>query len=88
MSSRRRQLLAADPAAINPGKEDSDADAILAVEDSAANFASLVQPFMASMTAVIASTITNASTNAANIAAAATTGLYGPCPRPSRRSLL
>ena len=75
MSSRRRQPPAADPAAINPGAEDSDADAIPAVEDSAAAFASLMQPFMASMTSAIATAITNASTNATNIAAAAATAV-------------
>ena len=75
MSGRRRQPPAADPEAINPGTEDSDADAIPAVEDSAAAFASLVQPFMASMTSAITTAITNASTNAANIAAAAATAV-------------
>ena len=75
MSGRRRQPPAADPAANNPGTEDLDSDAIPAVEDSAAAFASLMQPFMASMTAAIATAITNASTNAANIAAAASTAV-------------
>ena len=73
MSGQSRQPTAADPAAINPGMEDSDADANPAVEDSAAAFASHVQPFMASMTAVIATAITNASMNSENIAAAAAT---------------
>ena len=73
MSGRRRQLPAADPAAINPGTEDSDADANPVVEDSAAAFASLVQPFMVSMTAAMATAITNAPINTANIAAAAAT---------------
>ena len=75
MSGRRRQPPAADPAAINPGTEDSDVDSIPAVEDSATAFASLMQPFMGSMTAAIATAITNASTNAANIAAAAATAV-------------
>ena len=66
---------AADPAATNPGTEDSDADVNLAVEDSAAAFAGLMQPFMASMTAAIATATTTASTNAANIAAAAATSV-------------
>ena len=75
MSGPRRQPPAADPAAINPGTEDSDVDAIPEVEDSSAAFASLVQPFMASMTAAIATAITNASTNAVNIAEAAATAV-------------
>ena len=73
MSGRRRQPPAADPAAINSGTEDLDADAIPLVEDSAAAFASLMHPSMVSMTAAIATAITNASTNAANISAAAAT---------------
>ena len=75
MSGRRRQPPAADPAAINPGTEDSDVEANPAVEDSAAAFASLMQPFMASITAVILTAITNASTNAENIAAASATAV-------------
>ena len=75
MSGQRRQPPAADPAAINPGTEDSDADANLAVEDSATAFAGIMQPFMASMTSPIATAITIASTNAANIAAAAATAV-------------
>ena len=50
-----------------------DADANPAVEDSAAAFASLMYPFMESMTAAITTAITNASRNAANIGAAAAT---------------
>ena len=69
MSGQRRKPPATNTADINPGTEDSDA--ILVVEDSAAAFASLVHPFMASMTAAIATDITNASINAVNIAAAA-----------------
>ena len=46
-----------------------------AVEDSAAAFAGLMQPFTASMTAATATAITTASTNAANIAAAAATAV-------------
>ena len=65
----------ADPAAINPGTEYSDADANPAVEDSAAAFASLMHPFMASMTAAIVTATTNVSMNAANIAAAAATAV-------------
>ena len=65
----------ADPAAINPETEDSDAETISAVEESAATFASLMQPFMASMTASIVTAITIASTNASNIAAAAATAV-------------
>ena len=75
MSGRGRQPPTADPAAINPGTEDFDADANPAVEDSAAAFAGLMQPFMASMDAAIATTITTASPNEANIAAAATTAV-------------
>ena len=71
MSGRRRQPPAADLAAIDPGTEDSDADANPAVEDSAAALASLMQPFMASMNSVIGTAIINASTNASNIAAVA-----------------
>ena len=55
--------------------EDSDADANLAIEDSAAAFAGLMKPFMASRTAAIATAITTASMNAANIAAAAATAV-------------
>ena len=65
----------ADPEAMNPGTEDSDADANLVIEDSAAAFASIMQPLMESMTAAIATAITNASTNAANIAAVAATAV-------------
>ena len=75
MSGRRRQTPAADPAAIQPGTEDSDADANPAVEESATTFAGIMQPFMASMTAAIATAITTASTNAVNIAAAAATAV-------------
>ena len=75
MSGQRRQPSAADPSAINPETEDLDADANPAVEDSAAAFASLMQPFMASMTDAITTAITNASTNAANISAAAATAV-------------
>ena len=75
MSGRRRQPPAADPAAINPGTKDSDADANPAVKESAAAFADLVQPFMVSMTAAIATAITTAYINAANIAAAAATAV-------------
>ena len=75
MSGQRRQPPAADPAAINPGKEDSDADANLVVEDSAAAFAGLTQPFTASMTAAIATAITTASTNVANISVEAATAV-------------
>ena len=75
MSGRRRQPPAADPAPINPGTEEWDTNTNPAVKDSAAAFASLVQPFMVSMTAAIATVITNASTNAANIAAAAATSV-------------
>ena len=52
-----------------------DADANPAVKDSAASFSGIMQPFMASMTAAIATTITTVSTNAANIAAAAATAV-------------
>ena len=75
MSGRRRQPPAADPAAINPGKEDSDTDTNPAVKEYAASFAGIMQPFMASMTSVIATAITTVSTNAANIAAAAATAV-------------
>ena len=75
MSGRRRQPPAADPATINHGTENSDADANPTVEDSAAAFAGLMQPFMESMTAAIATTITTVSTNAANIAEAAATAV-------------
>ena len=69
MSGQRRQPPAAHTEAINPGTEDSDADANPAVQDSAAALACLMQAFMTSMTAAIATAITNVSTNAANIAA-------------------
>ena len=75
MSGQRRQQSAADPAAINPGMEDLDADTNPLVEDSATAFTGLMQPFMASVTAAIATSITTASTNAANIAAAAATAV-------------
>ena len=48
----------------------------LAVEEYAAAFACLMQPFVVSMTAAIATAITTASTNAANIAAAAATSVH------------
>ena len=76
MSGRRRQPPAANPSAINPGTEDSEADANPAVEDSASAFVGLMQPFMASITASIATAITTPSTNAANIAASATTDVW------------
>ena len=75
MSGRSRQIPVADPASIIPGTVYSDADANPAVEDSVAAFASLVHPFMASMTADIATAITNASMNAENIATAAATAV-------------
>ena len=75
MSGQRGQPTAVDPAAINPGTEDSDADANPEVKDSAAAFAGIMQPFMVSMTAAIVITITTASTNAANIAAAVATSI-------------
>ena len=75
MSGRRRQPPAADLEAINHGTEDSDVDANPAVKDSDAAFAGLVQPFMASMNAVIATTITTASMNTANIAASVATAV-------------
>ena len=75
MSGRRRQPPAANPAAINPRTEDSDADVNPAVEDSAAAFTGIMQPFMASMTAAIATAITTAYMNAANIAAAEATAV-------------
>ena len=75
MSGQRGQPTAVDPAAINPGTEDSDADANLAVEDSTAAFAGIMQPFMESITASIATAIATASTNAANVAAAAATAV-------------
>ena len=65
----------ADPAAIKPGTKDSEVNANLAVEDPAAAFTGIMQPFMASMTAAIATTITTASTNSANISAAAATSV-------------
>ena len=70
MSGQRRQPPSADPIAIQPGTEDSDADANLSVEDSTAAFTGIMQPFMESMTAAINTAITTASTNAENIAAA------------------
>ena len=76
MSGRRRQLPADDPEAINPRTEDLDADANPAVKDSAVAFAGIMQPFMASMTAAIATAITTVSTNAVNIAAAAATAVW------------
>ena len=75
MSKRRRQPPAADPAEINPGTEDSDADANPEFEDSAAAFAGIMQPFMASTTAAIETAITTSSMNAGNIAAAAATAV-------------
>ena len=45
------------------------------VEDSSTAFTGLMQHFMASMTAAIATAITTAPMNAANIAAAATTAV-------------
>ena len=70
-----RQLSASDPSEINHGTEDSDADANLAIENSAAAFASLMQLFMTSVTDAIATTITNAYKNAENIDAAAATAV-------------
>ena len=75
MSDRRRQPPATDPAAINHGTKDLDTDAKPAVEDYVVAFACLMQPFMASMNSAIATEITTASTNAANIAAAAATSV-------------
>ena len=75
MSGQRRQPPAADPAVINPGTEYLDADANPAVGNSTVAFASLIQPFMASMIAAIMNSITTASTNAANIAATAATAV-------------
>ena len=75
MSGRRRQTPAADPEAINPGTEDLDTDANPAIKDSAAAFSGIKQPFMASMTAAIATAITTASKNVADIAAAANTAV-------------
>ena len=75
MSVQRRQPPADDPAEINPGTEYSDADANLAVEDSATAFTGLMQPFMASMTAAITTAITTASTNASNIVAETATSV-------------
>ena len=75
MSGRRRQPPAADPAAIQPGTEDSDADTNPAVKDSADAFAGIMQTFMASMTATISTAITTTSTNAANSSAAAATAV-------------
>ena len=75
MSGRRRHPPAADQAPINPRTEDLDADANPAVKDSAAAFAGLMQPFMASMTSAIVTAISTSSTNAANIAAAAATAV-------------
>ena len=75
MSGRRRQAPAADPAAIQPGTEDWDADANPVVKYFIAAFAGIMQPFMASMTYAVATAITTASTNAANIYAAAATAV-------------
>ena len=75
MSGQMRKPPAADPAAIQPRAEDSDADANPSVEDSTAEFAGIMQPFMVSMNADIATSITTASMNAANIAAAAATSV-------------
>ena len=63
------------PAAIQSRVEDSDADANPAVKDSAAAFTGIMQPFMASMTATIATAITTISTKAENITAAAATAV-------------
>ena len=68
-----------DTAAIKPGAEDLDADENPAVKESTNTFAGIMQHFMASMTAAISTEITTASTNTANIAAAAATAVLLPC---------
>ena len=75
MSRQRRQPPAADLVAIQPGSEYLYAGANPLVEDSTAAFAGIMQPFMESMTADIATAITTASTNEANIAASAATAV-------------